>query len=131
MTEKLLKYLNGIAGLPCKIGLEMLEAKPPSMSLQQLPGEETIKAYINGDRECRLPFAVYLRIPGKDTKSRIDATAVFRLIENKAKQDKEDGVLPFDDFNMAQLPSLYSRQENGIEDYQAIYNIDYYKERMI
>ena len=131
MTEKLLKYLNSIEGLPCKVGLEMLGAKPPSMSLQQLPGEETIKAYINGDRECRLPFAVYMRIPGKDTKSRTNAAAVFRLIETKAKQDKEHGVLPFDDFNMSQLPSLYNRQENGVEDYQAIYSIDYYKERMI
>lgn len=131
MTSKLLEYINTIEGLPCVVSLEMLSSKKPAMSLQQLPGEETIKAYINGDRECRLPFAIYMRISGKDTKSRINAVDVFRLIEETAKKDKEKGTLPFKNFNMAQLPALYNRQDDGTEDYQAIYSVDYYKERVI
>lgn len=130
MIKNVLDYLNSIPGLPCKVSLEMLGKKAPAMCLQQLPGEETVEAYINGDRECRLPFSLYLRISGKDTKSRIDAFAVFRAVEDKAKQDKNKGVLPFDDFRMVQLPALFDRQENGVEDYQAIFHVDYYEERM-
>lgn len=133
---KLLKdQLNTWKDKPATIMLEDFERSIPSMMFQQLSGAYKKREYISGSYIGSYPFAIYIRVDGKDTATRLDATgALYGLYEwLSAKNAEGDYInLPsIDDkrratnIEMTSIPSIAARYDDGTEDYQAIFEMEY------
>lgn len=131
MTE----HLNSWEPKPATVLLEDLEDKAPSMMLQQLGAAEKVKTYINGDYIGVWPFAVYVRINAEDSASRVDATKCLQDLADWLQELGPQGDflhLPAIDecrvatkIEMTMTPALAERGNDGIEDYQAVFNLEY------
>ena len=122
-------HLNTWDRKPVIIHLEAFDKNPTSMMMQQLSGAFKKRSYINGSYVGSWPFAVYIRISGKDTANRLDATGTLdglnewlTTTELPSLGDNRMAVK----IEMASLPSIAARHDNGSEDYQAIYELEYY-----
>ena len=141
IAKALKDHLNSWAGKPASIYLEDFGSEVPSMMLQQLSGAYKRKAYINGSYLGSYPFSVYIRVDGVDTATRLDATGALNGLFEwlTEKDDKGNFVnLPVIDENrtatqidMTSLPSIAARYEDGSEDYQAIFELQYNVRRSI
>lgn len=125
-------YLNTWSKKPCEILLEDFAKSTPSMMMQQLSGTAKKKEYVNGSYIASFPFAVYVRVDAVDTASKLDATGILNelgkwLATNKLPYLDED--MKANKIEMTALPSLAARFENGEEDYQAIFELEYYVRR--
>ena len=128
-------HLNTWEKLPVQIMLEDLGTDVPSMMIQQLSAAEKKRAYINGSYIGVWNFAVYMRVDGVDTASRLDASACLNeLADWLTELDSENcfANLPTIDSNrqptgitVTSTPSIAMRYENGIEDYQVIFSLEY------
>lgn len=142
MIAALLEYVNEIPFLPKmsypgqKVRPEKHEKSPPSMMLQQLTGEKKIKEYTCGNYDAALPFALYVKIDGSDSKSRIDAIGLLNNIGEYFEQQEEEQKFPLmcgnvvHEIKMTAIPALMEREENGHEDYQAIFRLEYEVKKM-
>lgn len=128
-------HLNSWHKKPTEIMLEDLGKEVPSMMLQQLASAEKKKEYVNGSYIGVWNFAVYIRVSGTDTASRLDAVGCLNeLAEWLTELDAEGSFvnLPvIDDSRQAtkietsSTPSIAARYENGIEDYQVVMSLEY------
>ncbi|MPN63862.1 hypothetical protein SDC9_211629 [bioreactor metagenome] len=128
-------YLNSWDKKPVIIRLEAFDKNPTSMMMQQLSGAFKKRSYINGSYIGSWPFAVYIRISGKDTANRLDATGTLNGLHEWLTTTENNVFtnLPYlgDDkkalkIEMTSLPSIAARYDDGSEDYQAIYELEYY-----
>jgi len=131
VVSALKDYINDMEGLPCAVELEML-GEPPSMMLQQLSGAARYWEDIIGNYEARFPFAVYIRIFGTTETDRIDAVTILNDLGTTFDEATQSGTLPdlgdgktITSITMTNFPSLIARAEDGTEDYQAIYRLEY------
>ena len=141
LAKALKDHLNSWHGKPALINLEDFGGEVPSMMLQQLSGAYKKRAYIDGSYLGSYPFSVYIRVDGADTASRLDATgALYGLFEWLTQKDENGEYvnLPtIDDSNtataidMTSLPSIAARYDDGTEDYQAIFELQYNVRRKI
>lgn len=127
----LLDYLNTLPGLPAPIRLEELEDAPAVM-LQQLAGATKVRQNIVGGYTAQFPFALYVRVQGVDTASRIAATGVLNNIGRELERRSLAGELPplaagreVTKIELQSFPSMISANEDGSEDYQAVYMLEY------
>ena len=129
IIEVLLPALNEIPGLPCKINLEVLDEKPPSMCIQQLRGAQKLNVNIVGGFTGLFPFAIWYRVSGRDTADRIEGTRVLNDISSFFSD-----VTNLPDLGerricrkieMTSVPICNNRHEDGTEDYMAIYSLEY------
>jgi hypothetical protein len=96
--------------------------------LQQLTGEVRTRSYIDGSYIGQYPFALYMRISGEDTKERLD---VIKSLMNFGGWIESSPPPILSGNNIAQnikmtaLPSKISVYENGSEDYQVIFSLQY------
>lgn len=125
-------YLNTWSKKPCEVKLEDFEKDPVSLMMQQLSGTAKKVQYVNGSYIASFPFAVYVRINAVDTASKLDATGLL----NELGRWLETSNLPELDENMTAtkiemtaLPSLAAKYDNGVEDYQAVFELEYYVRR--
>ena len=136
LIAKVMKdHLNGWPKKPVTIMLEDLGKEVPSMMLQQLAAAEKKREYVNGSYIGVWNFALYIRVSGNDTASRLDAIGCLNEAAEWLMQKDEDGSfsnLPaIDDgriatkIEMSSTPSLAARYEDGTEDYQAIMSLEY------
>ena len=125
-------YLNTWDKKPCEILLEDFSKNPPSMIMQQLSGSVKKKEYVNGSYMASFPFAVYVRVNAIDTASKLDATGVLnglgRWLATNELPDLDE-TMEARKIEMTALPSLALRHENGVEDYQALFELEYYVRR--
>lgn len=128
IVKALWQHLNSWSEKPCKINLEAFDKDAPSMMMQQLSGAVKKREYINGSYIGALPFAVYIRVTGADTATKLDATETL----NDLAEWLETAPVPQLGRNrhvikieMTALPSLFERLQDGTEDYQAIFNLEY------
>lgn len=128
-------HLNSWDRKPVAIKLEDLGKEVPSMMLQQLAASEKKKTYINGSYIGVWNFAVYVRINAEDTASRLDASGCLQALADWLQTRDAQGAfvnLPvIDDYRkatkieMSSTPSIAARYDGGIEDYQAIFSLEY------
>ena len=135
IASSLKDFLNTWEQKPCEIKLEDFSKTPPSMMMQQLSGSYKLRSYINGSYLGEYPFAVYVRIESTDTASILDATGCLLGLHDWLNEQNEDGskkhlpVLSGDrkaiKIEMESMPSLAARYDDGTEDYQAIFKMQY------
>lgn len=132
VVRTLLDYVNEIPNLPCNIELEYLGGEPPAMMLQQLSGASKYDVDILGNYSAQFPFALYVRTWGTTENDRVDAITILNDIGLYFDKQTLNETLPEMDngkksisITMTALPSLVSRNDNGVEDYQAVYRFDY------
>ena len=141
LAKALRDHLNSWQEKPALINLEDFGSEVPSMMLQQLSGAYKKKAYINGSYIGSYPFAVYIRVNGVDTATRLDATgALYNLFEWLSEKDSDGNYVHLPDIgknntatqiDMTSLPSIAARYDDGSEDYQAIFELQYNARRSI
>jgi len=128
IAQALFEYLNTWAEKPAPILFEKFDKEAPSMMFQQLSGTVVLRRYVSGSYIGTFPFAVYIRIDGADTKSKLDATATLcALVEWLNSQPLPDigENRTATDFDIA-TPSRAAVFEDGTEDYQIVLNLTYY-----
>lgn len=128
IAKAMLEFLNKWPDKPSDILLEDFAKKPPSMMLQQLSGAYKKRMYVDGSYIGKWPFAVYFRISGRDTASKINATGrLMGLFEWLLKTPLPDlGVnRKALKVEMTSLPSIAARYEDGMEDYQAVFELEF------
>ena len=134
IAKKMRDHLNSWDKKPAQFLLEDLGKNVPSLMVQQLAAKQK-KAYVNGSYLAEWGFAVYMRVNGVDTASRLDAIACLNDLADWLTETDEEGNfvrLPSIDVDrastfieMTTTPSIAARYENGIEDYQAVFTLEY------
>ena len=128
-------HLNKWAKKPSEIALEDLGKNVPSMMIQQLSSAEKKREYVNGSYIGVWSFALYIRVDGNDTASRLDAIGCLNAAAEWLMQKDATGAfsnLPTIDsgrtatrIDLASTPSIAARYADGTEDYQAIMSLEY------
>lgn len=128
-------HLNSWPEKPATFLLEDLGKNVPSLMLQQLSAAQQKKVYVNGSYIAVWSFAVYMRMSGEDTASRLDAIACLNDLADWLTETGDDGNfvrLPYIDDNrrptsieLMTTPSIAARYDGGIEDYQAVFSLEY------
>lgn len=135
MSRVMRDHLNTWPNKPVEIKAEVTGPETPAMMMQQLASVEIKKRYINGSFIGGYNFAVYIAIEAEDTESRFDALAVLNDLGLWLSEKDENGNytnLPElgDDRRAIQVtisstPSIAARLENGVEEYQALFALEY------
>lgn len=135
IASSLIDHLNTWPDKPCDIKLEDFSKSPPSMMMQQLSGSYKLRSYVNGSYMGEYPFAVYVRIEGVDTESKLDATGCLLGLAKWLNEKDPDGtrknlpVLTGDrtaiKIELESLPSIAAKYNDGTEDYQALFKMQY------
>ncbi|MBQ4447425.1 MAG: hypothetical protein II897_03940 [Clostridia bacterium] len=128
-------YLNTWPKKPTTFMLEDLGKNVPSLMIQQLAAAQLVKAYVNGSYIAAWSFAIYVRVSGDDTASRLDAIACLNDLAEWLTELDDDGnfvrMPVIDDtrkptkIEMTSTPSIAARYDDGIEDYQAVFSLEY------
>lgn len=128
-------HLNTWEKRPVDFLLEDLGKYTPSMMIQQLAAAQKIRSYVNGSYIGSWNFAIYIRVCAEDTSSRLNASGCLEELANWLQARDDTGAytnLPIIDENrkamkieMTSTPSLAARYENGVEDYQALFTLEY------
>lgn len=140
LSRIMLDHLNGWESKPATFILDDYEKDPPSLMLQQLSAATVVKRYINGSYIGTWPFAVGIRVTGEDSASRISATDCLNELAAWLTEKDDNGNyirLPVIDskravtgIEMTTVPSIVSRYDGGVSDYQATFSLEYkYSER--
>ena len=74
---ELLNEINESGALPVVARLDFFAPDAPAASVNQLSGTRWIERYIDGSGVMEIPVAVWLRVPVRDTESRLDAAAAL------------------------------------------------------
>lgn len=135
MSRVMRDHLNTWPNKPVEIKAEVAGPETPAMMMQQLASVEVKKRYINGSFIGGYNFAVYVAVEAEDTESRFDALAVLNDLGLWLSEKDENGNytnLPElgDDRRAIQVtisstPSIAARLENGVEEYQALFALEY------
>lgn len=140
LVQTLLEKVNEWDGKPCEVKLDELGEKPPAMMFQPLARARVLRQYVDGSYIGVLAFAVFIRVNALDTRTRLNATGVLNALgdwlEEKDETTREYKNLPVFTNNtqarsveMTATPAISTRYDNGYEDYQAIFEMQYYKKR--
>ncbi len=121
--------------IPVKLLVEDPGRECPCMVLQQLSAAERLKTYVNGSYIGVWNFAVYVRINAEDTATRFDAVSILEELGSWLSEKDTDGRykrLPEIDetraatkIEMTTTPSIANRGDDGVEDYQALFSLEY------
>lgn len=136
LIEKAIRdHLNSWVNKPAVFSIEDLGKNVPSLMLQQLASAQKKKVYINGSYIGVWSFAVYMRVSGEDTASRLDAIACLNDLTEWLTAKDDEGCfinLPYIDdtrkptyIEATSTPSIAARYDDGTEDYQAIFSLEY------
>lgn len=140
LVQTLLEKVNEWDGKPCEVKLDELGEKPPAMMFQPLARARVLRQYVDGSYIGVLALAVFIRVNALDTRTRLNATGVLNALgdwlEEKDETTREYKNLPVFTNNtqarsveMTATPAISTRYDNGYEDFQAIFEMQYYKKR--
>ena len=135
IAKAMTDHLNRWAKKPTVFKLEDIGKDVPSLMLQQLSAAKKVKSYVDGSYIGIWNFSIYMRVSGEDTASRLDAAACLGELADWLTKTNDDGYfvnLPYIDrdrtptsIRIESTPSIAARYEDGIEDYQAIFSLEY------
>lgn len=136
LAQAMFTFLNKWEGKPVNISLDELLDEEESMMLQPLASSQITRKYVNGSYIGQFPFAVYYRIKNSDTSDRINARKTLEKLSEWFRTKNENGMfanLPDlgekntpTEIASTSAPSMAASYDNGVEDYQAIFNLSYY-----
>lgn len=140
IAQAVLELINEWEKKPCPVKLDDLGERPPAMAIQPLQRAEIVRKYVDGSYIGVFAFSVYIRVSANDTASRLDATGVLNALADwlceANPETREYKRLPTLDANtqptqieMTATPSISVRYDNGFEDYQTIFELQYKKRR--
>lgn len=122
---------------PTKVILGDFAQAPPSLMLQELAHAEILRQYIDGSYIGQWSFSIYMRINAEDSAARLSASSALNELAEWFKERDNSGAfinLPIIDRNrtatkieMSTTPALAAQYDGGIEDYQAVYQLEYKK----
>lgn len=128
IAEALFEHIRKWEEKPAEVEFEEFAKDAPSMMFQQLSGTVVTRQYVNGSYIGAFPFAVYMRIDGSDTKSKLSATktlcALNKWLKTQPLPDIGEGRRATE-FDVA-TPSRAAAYEDGTEDYQIVLNLTYF-----
>ena len=113
IADAMLQHVNAWPDKPAQIQLK-LDKEAVSMMMQPLSGVKELRKYVNGSFRGQWPFALYIRVSGEDTESRLDAMRVL----NDAAYWLETSPMPVIDESItaekidSDLPSMSAQFEN-------------------
>lgn len=135
VAESVRNHLNMWDKRPADFELEKIRKKAPAMMVQQLSGTEKKKVYVNGSYVAEWRFAVYIRVNGEDTAARLDAVGCLeelaRWLTELDSEGRYANIPIIDDcrtvskIEMSSTPSIAARYDDGDEDYQALFTLEY------
>lgn len=73
--------------------IDFLNEQAPAAAVQRLSGVRTTERYLDGSAEGELPFAVLLRVPNIDSKTRLDAGGALADLVDALERYAGDGEL--------------------------------------
>lgn len=120
---------------PTQLVIGDFAQSPPSLMLQEVAHAEVTRPYIDGSYVGQWSFSVYFRINAEDTAARLSATAALTELADWFRAKDISGAfvnLPVIDDNrtatkieMSTTPALAAQFDGGVEDYQAVYQLEY------
>lgn len=129
IAKAILDHVNAWPEKPLPFKLS-LEKDKTSAIMQPLPGASKVREYVTGSYIGQFPFALFLRIEGADTKSRLNALETL----NKAAAWLTSAALPIisadikaQRFELTSLPAQDAVYDDASEDYQAIFRFTFKK----
>lgn len=135
IARAVFNHLNAWQDKPCPFRMENLDKAPIafSVSMQQLTGTVVQKRYIDGSFVGTWPFAVYVRVSGRDTAKHFDAAGVLYALSEWLEQSTPPDIgerRTAEHFQMTGLPAIAASYDDGGVDYQAIFGLTY-KQRSV
>ena len=137
LVQTLLEKVNDWSGKPCEIRLDELGEQPPCAYVTRA---RVVRQYVDGSYIGILAFAVYIRVNSQDTRTRLDATGVLNSLgdwlEARDEDTREYKNLPqytndtqARSIEMTATPAIATRYDIGYEDFQVIFEMQYFKKR--
>ena len=134
IIKSLLLVLNNFNNIPVeKVEYQYLSPDDTSMSLNSLQGAVKSKQFVNGSYIGLYPFSIVYRVFPTNTNQRIDGTKVIdeigELLENLDYLSCFNiGNKKVISIERTSTSSLVYRGENGVEDYQGLFRLEFMKE---
>lgn len=128
IAQAVLAYLNTWREKPCEISFELAVRKSISMKMQPLSATVIKKKYITGSFVGDWPFAIYVRINKGDTASRANAMRTLDELGRWISTQHLPSIGANRTANKVEitgLPSIAVANEDGSEEYQALYCMEY------
>ena len=132
-------HLNSWPKKPAVFMLEDIDKDAPSLMIQQLASAEKKRVYVNGSYVGVWNFAVYMRVDGEDTASKLDAIACLsELCDWLSEKDGNGKYINLPTISdkktptnivISSSPSIAANYENGVKDYQVLLSLEYYSRR--
>lgn len=72
--------------------IDFLRAEAPAASVQRLSGVRWIERYLDGGGIGEVPFAVLLRVPNADSKTRYDAGSALEVVLDTLEAYSDDNI---------------------------------------
>ena len=129
ISRAMMVWINANPDLPvARVNYEQLEADTDGMALSTIQGARIVRKYIVGGHEGEYQFKLIYRLkPGKSNDARLTADEVLNAIGTWAKTNPPalgDGLrlLSIDATTRGSLFAIY---ENGDEDHQILFKLNY------
>lgn len=137
IAQSMLEFFNTWEEKPSSFLLESLPKEGPALMVQQMAGAYKSRPFVDGSYIGAWPFAVYYRTPRaeQDTSERIKALeylqGLFDWIKEQdlPKELKLQGGRVAQSIEMNSIPSKVAEYEDGSEDYQALFQLEYKQRR--
>lgn len=135
LLEAMWRWANAWPEKSVDITLDAMNKAPNSMMIQALSGSIIDREYTNGSYLGAFPFSIAIRTPGTDTNFRILAVNEITSLYEWMKREQEAGRIPdigngyhAQYVEMTSTPSQAIAFADRSEDYQAMFNLRYFKE---
>lgn len=133
IMEIIYPFIADIPELPTKLLYEEMKDKTPCLAFMQEAGGGKSNFNVIGGYDGELLFNIYLKIDGKDTKSRLGATKLLTYIGAYLEEKTTSKDLPklpdttkkLKSINMIDNPALIEREENGHHLYGVQFSVVY------
>ena len=128
----MLDYVNAWPSKPAPFALEGLLKEAPGAMLLQLASSGVLKRYIDGSYIGVWSFAVYIRLNKADTGDKLEALDLYEDLLKYFKRGLPELCSGAEAITIELLttPALAAAYDDGSEDYQATYRLQYKAQRM-
>lgn len=132
IARSMLDYLNAWPNKPASFTLDGQNKEAPSATILQLASSGILRQYIDGSYIGNYSFAVYIRMKQADTGNKLDVLDLYEDLRKyfaSALPRLRDGAVAIK-LETLSTPALAAAYDDGTEDYQATYRLEYKAKRM-
>ena len=127
IARSMLDYVNAWTNKPASFTLDGLAKAAPSATILQLATSGVLRRYVNGSFVGVWSFAVYFRLNKADTAGKLDVLDLFDNLKAYFKSTLptlSEGATA-SKIEQLSTPYLSAADDDGTEDYQATYRLEY------